>query len=331
MNKLYYLAPFLAGASYEWFQRRKLETYFQKKTILISGGSTGLGFALAKRLLSYGANVSICGRDETKLSDLKNRLVLYSNQLHIFQCDVASRDKVKNWIDAAVARFGRIDMLVNNAGILTVGPVESQGESLYRENLDIMLWGHLNTCHEVLGHLKIGKGQIVNIISVGGKISIPHMSSYSVAKSAAAAFSEGLGIELAKYGISVTTIFPWLLRTGSYVNGFFPKGDVKEFQAFSLGSALPMLALNVDAAVSEILIAVRKKKVEAYIGVMARVVTLARELLPGLSRRVLVEASRYLLSPPSTKDFVRGESMEFSEYQLSHFFGVRERREYQHD
>lgn len=330
MRKLYLFAPFFAGVAYEWLARQKLGTYFENKTVLVSGGSSGLGFALAKRLLEYGANVSVCGRDESKLEELKKRLVFYSNHLHIFQCDVASRKKVKSWIDSAQDQFGAIDILINNAGILTVGPVESQTESLYRESLEIMFWGHFNTTQEIIPLLKEGEGQIANIISVGGKISIPHMSSYSVAKAAAGAYSEGLGVELASHGISVTTIYPWLLRTGSYVNGFYPKGDVKEFRAFSLGSALPFLALNVEAAVTEILSAIQKKKTEAFIGAMAKGVTILRNLLPGLSRKVLSGTSGILLSPPSTRDFVRGKTMESSELGVVHFFGSRERKEYQH-
>lgn len=330
MNKLYLLTPFIAGVAYEWRERKKLGTYFQHKTILITGGSTGLGFALAKRLLSYGANVSVCGRDEAKLEALRNRLVLYSNRLHVFLCDVASKEKVSHWMEAARERFGHVDILINNAGILTVGPVESQGESLYRESLDVMFWGHFNTTQEVLRFFEEDEGQIANIISVGGKISIPHMSSYSVAKAAASAYSEGLGVELARHGITVTSIYPWLLRTGSYVNGFFPRGDSREFRMFSLGSALPFLALNTEAAVTDILMAIRKKKTEAYIGSMAKIVTQVRNLLPGLSRRVLSLASGVLLSPPSTKDYVRGETMEESEFEIASFFGGHEREEFQH-
>lgn len=328
MKNRYLIAPFLLGAAYEIYQRQKLKTHFQGKTVLISGGSTGLGFALAKRLLSYGANVSVCGRDENKLKDFKNQLVLYTNSLHTFQCDVASRDKVKSWVSSTLTRFGKMDILINNAGILTVGPFESQGSSLYKESLDIMFWGHFNTTQEVISHLQ--GGQIVNIISVGGKISIPHMSSYSVAKAAAGAYSEGLGIELSKHGINVTTVYPWLLRTGSYVNGFYPQGDVNEFRAFSLGSALPGISLNVDAAVTEILIAIRNKKARSYIGSLAPLVVQVNETFPGLSRKFLSMVTKILLGPPTTKNFVRGKTMESKETGLVRFFGERERLAFQH-
>lgn len=328
MKKAYFSAPILLGAMFEWQRRRNLEAYFESKTVLITGGSTGLGFALAKRLLRYGANVSLCGRDEEKLQQVKNRLILYANRLLVFQCDVASKEKVDRWVDASIDRFGKVDLLINNAGILTVGPFESQGDDLFRENLDIMFWGTLNTIRSVMPHLK-PKAQITNILSVGAKISIPHMSSYSVAKSAAAALSESLGIELRRYGITVTAAFPWLLRTGSYPNGFFPKGDENEFRVFSLGSALPGLALNAEAAVTEILLATKTKKAEVFIGAPAKVVTLLRGAFPGLSRRLLSLASELVLSPPSTKDFERGATLDSGEFGLSRFFGERERKTYQ--
>src|SRR6185369_6660508 len=119
-------------------------------------------------------------------------------------------------------RLGGIDVLVNNAGIISVGPIESQTIEDFREAMDVMFWGHVNTILAVLPQMQRRRsGWIGNVSSIGGKISVPHLVPYSCAKFASVGLSEGLTAELAKDGINVTTIVPGLMRTGAHINAYF--------------------------------------------------------------------------------------------------------------
>ena len=168
---------------------RAQELYGQ--TVLITGGSRGLGLALAEEFARQGCNIVICAREEDEL--------------------VRARQ-----------HFGRIDVLVNNAGIISVGPLLSQKLEDFQEAMDVMFWGIVHPTLAVLPQmLQDGHGRIVNITSIGGKVSVPHLIPYGCAKFAAVGFSEGLHAEVKRFGVNVTTVVPGLMRTGSHLNAFF--------------------------------------------------------------------------------------------------------------
>ena len=122
----------------------------------------------------------------------------------------------------AAELLGPIDVLVNNAGIITVGPFLEMDVEDFDQAMKVMFWGPLYTTLAVLPAMRARKqGSIVNITSIGGKVSVPHLLPYCCAKFAAVALSEGLRTELMPDGIRVTTIAPGLLRTGSHLNARF--------------------------------------------------------------------------------------------------------------
>ena len=124
-------------------------------------------------------------------------------------------------IDAVSRHYGHIDILVNNAGEIMVSPFENLTTADFERAMAVMFWGTLYTTLAVLPSMKArGQGRIVNVTSIGGKVSVPHLLSYSCAKAAAVAFSNGLRNEVRQFGIDVTTIIPGLMRTGSHVNAF---------------------------------------------------------------------------------------------------------------
>src|SRR5207248_4719313 len=134
---------------------------------------------------------------------------------------------------------------VNNAGVIEVGPSDAMRLADYQKLMDIMYWGTIHSTLAVLPQMKERRhGRIVNITSIGGKISVPHMLPYSGAKFATVGFSEGLHEEVARDGISVTTVIPWLMRTGGYRHAHF-KADVdRDYAWFSLASPLPLLTIS---------------------------------------------------------------------------------------
>src|SRR5205823_4029010 len=134
-------------------------------------------------------------------------------------CDVTHRREVTQFVRATRERFGRIDVLVNNAGTIEVGPMEVMTLDDYDRAMKTHFWGPLYMVLAVLPELrKRREGRIVNVSSIGGKISVPHLLPYCASKFALTGFSQGLRAELAKDGIVVTTVCPGLMRTGSPLN-----------------------------------------------------------------------------------------------------------------
>src|SRR6185369_6319810 len=138
---------------------RRLRYNLHGKVVVITGGSRGLGFALALECASQGANVAICARDEQELRRAQET-ILQQNGVQVLThvCNVTSNDEVKEFIRSVLARFGRIDVLINNAGIISVGPIESQTLEDFEEAMDVMYWGVVYPTLAALPHLQ-GRGE----------------------------------------------------------------------------------------------------------------------------------------------------------------------------
>ena len=133
-------------------------------------------------------------------------------------CDVTDQEQVRSLVDQATQHFGRVDIVVNNAGIIQVGPMSTTTTEDFANALDVMFWGTLYPTLAVLPQMRARRsGRVVNITSIGGMVSVPHLLPYTCAKFAAVGLSEGLRAELGQEGIRVTTVVPGLMRTGSYV------------------------------------------------------------------------------------------------------------------
>jgi short-subunit dehydrogenase len=132
-----------------------------------------------------------------------------------------------------------------------------------------------------------GQGRIMNVTSIGGKVSVPHLASYSCAKAAALAFSNGLRNEIRQFGIEVTTIVPGLMRTGSHVNASFKGNHIAEASWFGAAASLPLLSLDAEQAAHLAVKAVCAGKTESVLGTPAHVLSRAQILFPGLTSEVL--------------------------------------------
>jgi short-subunit dehydrogenase len=185
-------------------------------------------------------------------------------------------------------QFGRIDILVNNAGILSVGPLQSHTLDDFREAMDVMFWGMVYPTLAVLpSMIEHGRGRIVNITSIGGKVSLPHTLPYNCAKFATVGFSEGLHAELRRFGINVLTVVPGLMRTGSHINAHF-KGDHKsEYLWFATGATNPLISMSAERAARRIVDATRRNQAEVMLGWQARALSHAHHLSPGLVAEAL--------------------------------------------
>ncbi len=181
---------------------------------VITGGSRGLGLLLARELGRHGCQLAICARDEAELARARADLESRGMTVHTVRCNVAERAEVERFIAEVVRRFGGIDLLVNNAGTIKVGPVELMTVGDFEDAMRVNFWGMVYPTLSALPIMRAqGGGRIVNITSIGGKVSVPHLLPYNCAKFAAVAFSEGLRAELARDGITVVTVVPGLMRT----------------------------------------------------------------------------------------------------------------------
>lgn len=280
-------------------RRKRNTTALANRRVLITGGSRGLGLALAREFLRRGCRVAICARDAEELSAARHQL---GASVHTVVCDVADRAQVRRLTDEVTELLGGIDVLVANAGTMDVGPIEAMREETFRHAFDVMFWGVLYPTMAVLPQMCARRsGRIVTITSIGGKLSVPHMLPYSCAKFAAVGLSEGLRAEMANTGIRVTTVVPGLMRTGSYVNARFRGDQEAEFTWFGLGASLPGISIAAEHAARIIVDATARGDSEVVLSAPAKVAAAFHGLFPGTTADLLGWVDRVIL-PRASRD-----------------------------
>jgi NAD(P)-dependent dehydrogenase (short-subunit alcohol dehydrogenase family) len=279
-------------------------------TALVTGGSRGLGFALASELAAAGARVAICARGEDARGRARERLESQGAEVLATRCDVSRRDEVERWVVEATERFGPPDVLVNNAGVISVGPILSQRHEDFAQAMDVHFWGIVNPVYAVLPHLlERGAGTIVNVTSIAGKMTVPLLGSYVPSKYAAVGLSQGLHAELARYGIHVLTVVPGLMRTGSYVAALF-KGDRELlYSLFAPVASSPVTTIAADRAARRVVRAIRHREAEITLTLHAKIATRVAALAPGLVTEALALVSR-MLPDSSDPGRVRGDAID---------------------
>ncbi len=271
---------------------------FRGRTVLITGGSRGLGLLLARRFADERARVVICARDPGELERAAEDLRRRGAEVLSVQCDVTRPEELRELVVLATGRFGGIDVLVNNAGTITVGPMEVMTVEDFEEAMRTHFWAPLHATLAVLPSMRArGGGRIVNITSIGGKVPVPHLLPYTASKFALVGLSEGLRSELMKDGIYVTTIAPGLMRTGSHGNAMFKGQNRAEFALFSISDSLPITSMNADRAARRIIRACRYGEPEVVLSVQAKAAALFHGVCPGLWSDLNALLARALPSP----------------------------------
>jgi NAD(P)-dependent dehydrogenase (short-subunit alcohol dehydrogenase family) len=292
--------------------RRKRALDLHGKIIAITGGSRGLGLVLARTALERGAKVAICARDAGELERARRDLERYGGEVFSARCDVTDRDDVMRFIAEVEDDFGAIDVLVNNAGIIQVGPIELMSHDDFEQALDANLRGPLYAMLAVLPHMrKRGAGRIVNVASIGGKLAIPHLAPYTTSKFALVGLSQAMRVELAKENIFVTTACPGLVRTGSARHAWF-KGDKQaEYAWFAIGDSSPVTSTSAEDVARQILDAACHGDPELTISLQAKLAAFAHGVAPGMTQELIGALARFLPGPNgSARDASLGRDAE---------------------
>ncbi len=272
------------------------------RTVLVTGGSRGLGLVLAREAAADGARIAICARDAEALERAGEALRRVGAQVVTIECDVTDQAAVRRMVDEVARRLGPVDMLINNAGVIEVGPAETMAVADYAEAMATNFWGVLYPTLEVLPTMRArGDGRIVNITSIGGKLGVPHLVPYSASKFAAMGLSQGLRAELEADGVAVTAAVPGLMRTGSPRNAIFRGRHRAEYAWLSIADSLPGFTVSAETAATRILAAARRGDAEVLFPVAARAAAIAQAAAPNLTARVLAGVSRLLPRAPSRR------------------------------
>jgi len=209
-------------------------------TAIITGASSGIGQAAARELSRNGVNLVLAARNKDKLSALARDIHSLHGRSFVVPTDVTDRLAVEALVRKTAEEFGAVDILVNNAGVGLFAPIADGNLENMQRLFNVNFWGAINCIQATVPYmLTQGRGHIVNVSSIAGKIAPPYMGIYSATKFALAAISDSLRSELAGSGIGVSTIYPGLTQTN------FMENMTQEVEA----PRIPPVARFVDASV----------------------------------------------------------------------------------
>jgi NAD(P)-dependent dehydrogenase (short-subunit alcohol dehydrogenase family) len=194
-----------------------MNLHLEDKVILITGGTDGLGAELAGRLVESGARVAVCGRDPQRLADTERRLTKAGGDVLAVQADVTKLTDIERFVDAAVARWSRIDGLVNNAGKSAAGRIDQVSDEDWVEDLNLKVLGAVRAIRLVVPHLvAAGGGPIVNVLAVAGKAPGPGSLPTSASRAAGLAITKAASKDLGPLGIRVNAVLIGLVESGQW-------------------------------------------------------------------------------------------------------------------
>jgi NAD(P)-dependent dehydrogenase (short-subunit alcohol dehydrogenase family) len=279
--------------------RARLGISFENRVVVLTGGSRGLGLVIARILAEEGARLVLLARDlgelERARADLEAR---GAGGILTLRCDVRRRADVVAAVEAVLDRWRTIDVLINNAGVIQVGPLAHMTHADFENAMATHFWGPLHLILEiapVMRHRRFGR--IVNISSIGGRIAVPHLAPYCASKFALTGLSDAMRAELDPYGIRVTTVAPGLMRTGSPINAQFKGRHESEYAWFKVASSTPGLTIGAERAARKILDACRYGDPALTLTSSAKVAILANAVAPAAVARAMMLVTRVLPAP----------------------------------
>lgn len=198
------------------------------KTALITGASQGIGKATVLELAKHGYDIILVAREPERLEAAAAEVRSLGQKAIVLPTDVRDPVQVEQMVNSAIAEVGQIDVLVNNAAIYYMGPVEDASLEDWHTIIDTNLWGYIHTIRALLPHFLARKaGTIVNVVSIGGLDPIPYQVPYTTSKHALTGLTKSLRSELEPKGIHVCGIYPSFIRTQLYERALFRGEDAK--------------------------------------------------------------------------------------------------------
>jgi NAD(P)-dependent dehydrogenase (short-subunit alcohol dehydrogenase family) len=259
-----------------------------------------LGLLVARQLAAEGARLTIAARDQAELERARDELSTRGADVHVSVCNVGIREEAERLIEEVIDRTGGIDVLINNAGIIKVGPLEHMQVEDFEEAMAVHFWGPLHTMLAAIPAMrKNGMGRIVNVSSIGGRIGVPHLTPYCASKFALAGLSDSMRAELARHGIAVTTVTPGLMRTGSPFNAWFKGRHRDEFAWFLISDSVPVASIDAGRAASQLVDACRYGDPELVIAWPAKLAIVANAVMPQAVAMAMDLANQLVLPDPS--------------------------------
>jgi len=281
-----------------WLIARLIRTAryaLREKVVLITGGSRGLGLVLARHICARGGNVALIARDADELTRAKADLASPGARVLTLKCDLLDSGQIQSAVRQVIDHFGKIDILINNAGIIEVSPLEHLTPEDFERAMRLHFWAPFELISQIVPEMRIwGGGRIVNISSIGGKVAVPHMAAYSASKFALTGFSDAIRAELARDNIHVTTVAPGMMRTGSHVNAKFKGRHDAEFAWFAASAGAPLISMNADRAARKILAACRRGQPSLTLTFAARAAILGNALFTNLTGYLMKFVNRVL-------------------------------------
>jgi NAD(P)-dependent dehydrogenase (short-subunit alcohol dehydrogenase family) len=270
---------------------------FNGRVVVITGGSRGLGLVMARQLSAEGARVCLLARDEQELARAAAQIG-GGGEVMTVRCDVRRRADVRAAVDRILGHWSAIDVLINNAGIIQVGPLEHMTHEDFENAMATHFWGPLYLTQECVPSMRRrGFGRIVNISSIGGRVAVPHLAPYCASKFALVGLSDAVRAELDRYGIRVTTVSPGLMRTGSPRNAQIKGQHEAEYAWFAIFDSLPGLSISAERAAEQIIDACRYGDPELTITLPARAAVIANAVVPSVVAAATMLAARMLPGP----------------------------------
>lgn len=267
---------------------------------LVAGGSRGLGLLMAREVAKAGLLPVLWARDEDELAAAVRRLQAWGHEAVSMVCDVSDAAAVDDAVAHIESEIGPIEVSLHVAGIISVGPVASVPREQFEQSMAIMAWGPINVALAVLpGMRERGRGRIGTVTSIGGKVSVPHLLPYSTAKFAAVGFSEGLRAELAGTGVTVTTLVPGLMRTGSHLRAKFTGDTAAEYAWFAPGASLPLVSMDAERAAARMVRAVLRGRSTVLITPLSKVGARVAGVAPATTALAMGLMARALPTAPA--------------------------------
>lgn len=286
------------------------------RNVVITGDSRGLGLAIAEQFLVEGSNVVLLARDAEELGRAQTILQQRTGRIPtVIPCDMTVPAQVDSSLTEAEAAYGSIDIVINNAGTIVIGPFASMESEDFTALLELQLHAVVNITQNLQKRWKSTGGRIANICSIGGKIAVPHMSPYCAAKFALAGLSQTLAAELKSQGIIVTTVFPGLMRTGSPIQAVIKGEHQSEYAWFALGNSVPGLSVSASYAARRILQAIRNGDGELLFPSTTKLAVLAQAHFPELFAFTILKAATFFPKGQSGERLTGAQSKEWLECQ----------------